>query len=319
MVLHATDTRPHAIRIEYEHSSEERFCDFEWQPPAAPLLERAVATAQQADLVVAFVGLSPNVEGEEMPVHSAEFDGGDRVEIALPRVQENLLAALAATGKPLVVVYTSGSAVSSATAVEYARAILMAWYPGQQGGRAIAETLMGINNPAGRLPVTFYKSVKDLPAFDDYAMANRTYRYFKGDPLYGFGYGLSYSTFVYAPASVSKETLRAGDAMDVAVKVRNTSSREGDEVAELYVRAPQLPGAPRLALEGFERIHLQAGEEKEVHFLLDARALSTVDEAGQRVVHPGRYTLYAGGAQPASFAEEKGTQFEVKGSVELPR
>jgi len=315
--LHAEGTKPHTIRIEYDHSSEDRFCDFEWQPPAAPMLARAVETARQADLVVAFVGLSPNVEGEEMPVHSAEFEGGDRVEIGLPQVQERLLEAVVATGKPLVVVYTSGSAVSSDVAVRSARAILMAWYPGQQGGRALAETLTGANNPAGRLPVTFYKSVKDLPAFDDYAMSNRTYRYFAGEPLYAFGYGLSYSSFAYTAATVSNSTIDAGDAVDVNVKVRNTSQREGDEVAQLYVRAPQLPGAPRLALEGFERVHLQAGEEKEVRFHLDARQLSTVDAEGHRVVRPGEYTLFVGGAQP--LRDAVGTKLEVKGSVELPR
>jgi beta-glucosidase len=317
--LHAKDGKPHAIRIEYDHSSEDRFCDFEWQPQAQPMLDRAVDVARKADVVVAFVGLSPNVEGEEMPVHSAEFDGGDRVEIALPRAQEHLLEALAATGKPMVVVYTSGSAVSSAAAERSARAILMAWYPGQQGGRAIAETLTGVNNPAGRLPVTIYKSVQDLPAFDDYSMANRTYRYFTGEPLYGFGFGLSYSSFRYDMATLSKSSINAGESVDVHVKVQNTSALAGDEVAELYVRAPEQPGAPRFSLQGFERVHLAAGEAKVVTFQVDARQLSTVDATGHRAVRAGTYTFYAGGSQPRQLTAAAGVTLEVKGSVELPR
>ncbi len=317
--LRAADQRAHAIRMEYDHLVDDRFCDLEWQPPAQPMLDRAVDAARKADVVVAFVGLSPNVEGEEMPVHSSEFDGGDRLDIALPKAQEHLLEAVAATGKPLVVVFTTGSALTSQAAERSASAILLAWYPGQQGGRAIAETLMGANNPSGRLPVTFYRSVQDLPAFDDYAMANRTYRYFEGEPLHPFGFGLSYSTFHYEPATVGKSAINAGDPVEVRVKVRNTSAVAGDEVPELYVRAPQQPGAPRLSLQGFERVHLQAGEEKEAVFHLGARQLSTVDAAGHRAVRAGSYTFYVGGSQPKALTTEAGTTLEVKGSVELPR
>lgn len=317
--LHAASAGPHMIRIEYEHQSEERFCDFEWQPPAQPMLERAVAAARDADLVVAFAGLSPNVEGEEMPVHSAEFDGGDRLDIALPAVQEKLLAAVAATGKPLVVVFTSGSMLISETAQKQAAAILFAWYPGQQGGRAIAETLAGLNNPSGRLPVTFYSSVRDLPAFDNYSMANRTYRYFAGQTVYPFGYGLSYSTFTYRKPVLASSEVKAGDPVEVRAMVRNTSSVAGDEVAELYVRMPQQSGAPRIALAGFERVHLSPGQEKELYFHLDPRQLSTVDAAGKRLVRPGTYSIFVGGGQPVSLASEAGTTLTVQGSTELPR
>lgn len=316
--LHASDVQPHAIRIEYDHSSEDRFVDLEWQPPAQPLLDRAVQTASKADIIVAVVGLSPNVEGEEMPVHSSELDGGDRLDIALPQVQEHLLQALAQTGKPLVVVYTSGSALVSSAAEKHAKAILVAWYPGQEGGTAIAETLSGQNNPSGRLPVTFYKSVHDLPSFSDYSMSNRTYRYFTGDPLYAFGYGLSYSSFRYGQSSASSASIKAGEPIEIRAKVLNTSAVPGDEVPQLYLRSPQGDGAPRLSLQGFERIHLAAGEEKQVTFRVDARQMSTVDEQGRRQVRPGTYTVYVGGSQPKSTSSSGETSFVVEGTVELP-
>jgi len=316
--LHATDLEPHAIRIEYDHSSEDRFVDFEWQPPAQSLLDRAVETARKADLIVAVVGLSPNLEGEEMPVHSSEFDGGDRLDIALPQAQEHLLQALAQTGKPLIIVFTSGSALVSPTAEKSAKAILMAWYPGEEGGTAIAETLSGQNNPSGRLPVTFYKSVHDLPPFSDYSMSNRTYRYFTGDPLYAFGYGLSYSSFRYGQSSASSSSIKAGESIEIWARVHNTSSVPGDEVAQLYLSSPQGDGAPRLSLQGFERIHLVADEEKEVAFRIDARQMSTVDEHGRRQVRPGTYTVYVGGSQPSSLSSEVGMSFLVEGTVEIP-
>jgi beta-glucosidase len=318
-VLHAVDQKPHAIRVEYAHSSEDRFCDLEWQPPAAPLLDRAVEAVRKADLTVAFVGLSPNVEGEELPVHSPEFEGGDRLDIALPRIQENLLEAAAATGKPIVVVFTAGSALASPAAVGKARAILMAWYPGQEGGRAIAETLTGTNNPSGRLPITFYRSVHDLPAFDDYSMANRTYRYFRGEPLYPFGFGLSYSTFRYEGPTVPQKCFEAGEIVEVRTRVRNTSAIAGDEVAELFVVPPEDPNSPRLALEGFERVHLGAGEEKDLVFHLDARQMSTVDAHGARAVRAGNYSIFVGGSQPKSPDSQGGVTIEIKGNYALQR
>jgi beta-glucosidase len=318
-VLHAADLRPHAIRIEYDHSSEDRFVDLEWQPPVQALLAPAIQAARKADLIVAFVGLSPNLEGEEMPVHTAEFDGGDRQDIVLPNVQENLLQALAQTGKPLVVVFTAGSPIVSAAAEKYAQAILMAWYPGEEGGTAIAETIAGANNPSGRLPITFYRSIQDLPKFTDYSMSNRTYRYFTGDSLYAFGYGLSYSTFSYEPARVSAAAIKAGEPIEVCAKVRNTSAIAGDEVAQLYLRTPQDGSAPRLSLQGFERIHLAAGEEKEVIFHVDARQMSTVDERGNRRVQAGNYTFYVGGGQPKDLAIAAKASIAVEGVYAIPK
>ncbi len=293
------DTKPHAIRIEYDHLSEDRFIDFEWQPPARPMLDAALAVARQANVVVAFVGLSPNLEGEEMPVYAPGFAGGDRTDIVLPAVQEKLIEELGATAKPLIVVLTSGSDVSMTWAEQHANAILAAWYPGQSGGTAIAETLTGENNPAGRLPITFYRSVKDLPDFSDYSMAHRTYRYFRGDVLYPFGFGLSYSTFAYRKPRLRTTTVHAGDTVHVKVRLKNTSSLAGDEVAQLYITPPPTPVSPRLSLEGFQRVHLAAGEERELTFDLDPSELSSVDALGTRSEAPGDYTIYIGGGQPS--------------------
>ena len=238
-VVHCADTAPRAIRIEYIRNADDRYIDLEWQPPAEVLRNAAVEVARLADVVVAFVGLSPNLEGEEMRVNAAGFNGGDRTRIELPDVQEKLLEALLEIRKPLVIVLTSGSAVALSPAAQHASAILEAWYPGEEGGTAIAGTLAGDNDPAGRLPVTFYRSTSDLPAFTDYSMADRTYRYYKGPVLYPFGYGLSYSTFAYRGLQVSARTLKAGEPLRASVEVTNTSARAGSEVAELYVTPPQ--------------------------------------------------------------------------------
>lgn len=313
-----TDTKPHAIAVEYQHSSEDRFVDLEWQPPAKPMLEDAVATARKADIVVAFVGLSPNLEGEEMPVYADGFAGGDRTTIGLPAVQERLLEALGNLGKPLIVVLTSGSEVAMPWAQDHANAVLAAWYPGQSGGTAIAQTLTGKNNPAGRLPITFYRSTADLPDFSDYSMANRTYRYFKGPVLYPFGFGMSYSQFVYSQPEVQSTTVKAGENVTVKVRLKNTSAVDGDEVAQLYVTPPRTDVSPRFALEGFERIHLAAGEDREATFTLDPRALSEVDAHGVRRVMAGDYTIFVGGAQPAG-SDPKAVHLRVTGDLVLPR
>lgn len=313
-----TDTKPHSIRIEYQHINDDRFIDLEWQPPAQPMLDAALSAARHADVVVAFVGLSPNLEGEEMPVYAAGFAGGDRTAITLPAAQEHLLEQLGSAGKPLVVVLTSGSEVSMQWAQDHANAVIAAWYPGESGGTAIAQTLTGENNPAGRLPVTFYRAVEDLPDFSDYAMKNRTYRYFKGPLLYPFGFGLSYSHFAYGKPKASSAKPKAGDGITVTVSVRNTSSREGDEVAELYVTPPQTAVSPRIALQGFQRIHLAAGEQRDVRFDLSPRQLSEVDAAGKRRELEGAYTISIGGGQPDA-KNDNALHIQVAGEVTLPR
>jgi beta-glucosidase len=317
------DTRPHALRIEYIQSARVpgTVLAFEWAPPAKLLLHQAVGAAKEADIVVAFVGLTPRLEGEEMRVNAKGFSSGDRTAIDLPDVQQQLLESVATTGKPVIVVLLNGSALAVNWAAANAGAILDAWYPGESGGQAIAETLSGKNNPAGRLPITFYTGVDQLPAFDDYSMANRTYRYFKGKPLFSFGDGLSYSTFTYKNLKLSKSTLHAGDPLTVEADVTNSGSIAGDEVAELYLTPPHTDVSPALALAGFERIHLDAGESKHLVFDLDPRTLSQVDDKGARAVTAGAYRISIGSSQPTGLAA-KGVlsqQFTIEGSQPLPR
>ena len=318
--LHFADTQPHAFRLEYTHHAElfGAGITLEWTPPVDVEREQAVDIAKQADVVVAFVGLSPHLEGEEMPIHVKGFLGGDRTDIQLPDVQQQLLEAVAVTGKPLVVVLMNGSALAVNWTQQHPKAILEAWYPGEAAGQAIAETLDGKNNPAGRLPVTFYRSIDQIPAFENYSMKGRTYRYFHGDPLYPFGYGRSYTHFTYSNLKLSSQTLNAEDDLLVDADVRNVGLRPGDEVVELYLTPPQSALAPRVELEGFERIHIEPGETHHVRFTLHPRQLSLVDADGNRSVEPGRYSVFVGGQQPSPNVGVSET-FSIQGSQPLPR
>ena len=268
--------------------------------------------------MVAFVGLSPQLEGEEMRIKIDGFDGGDRTSLDLPAPQQKLLEALAATGKPLIVVLQSGSAVALNWANEHAAAVLEAWYPGVDGGTAIARTLAGLNNPAGRLPVTFYAGLDGLPSFTDYTLKGRTYRYFAGKPLWGFGYGLSYSKFKYGPAKLSAETLKAGEPLTVTVSVTNTGTAGGDEVVEAYLKTPQ-EGGPIHSLVGFERVTIAPGTSKEVTLKIEPRSLSSVDDQGNRSILAGKYTLSVGGAQPEETQAKSEAGFTVTGTAALPK
>jgi beta-glucosidase len=278
----------------------------------------AVAAANSADVVIAVVGITSELEGEEMQVDEPGFKGGDRTNIELPKPEEDLLEAVAATGKPLVVVLTNGSALGVNWAKAHANAILDAWYPGEEGGAAVAETLSGRNNPAGRLPVTFYKDISQLPPFESYAMKGRTYRYFEGDPLYPFGYGLSYTSFSYSGLTNPGDVIAAGGPADFDVTVTNTGTKAGDEVAQLYLEFPDVPGRPLRALRGFQRIHLEAGASQKVHFELRPRDLSMVTEAGEPVIAEGKYTVSVGGGQPGTGAQVLNATFNIKGTVTLP-
>jgi beta-glucosidase len=319
--VHFDAGQSHSLRIEYAHNTPRRGggMRLEWQPDAVALRDEAAAAAKQADVVVAFVGLSPDLEGEEMPVHVEGFSGGDRTDIALPAVQQQLLEALGGTGKPLVVVLMSGSALAVDWAKEHAGAILEAWYPGEDGGTAIAQTLAGESNPAGRLPVTFYASVKDLPPFDDYAMKNRTYRYYTGEPLYPFGYGLSYTSFTYSDLKVTPANAKASEPVKVRVTVANSGAVKGDEVVELYLRTPGEGTTAIRALKGFKRVSLDVGASKQVEFTLNSRDLSSVGADGNRAVLPGGYAISVGGSQPGGPGHPVEGSFAVKGTETLPK
>jgi len=280
--IHLEGGHSYSVRVEYQQNGPGGGAELNWVPPANVLLDQATETAKNADAVLLFVGLNSSLEGE----------GHDRSTIDLPEPQETMVKAMIATGKPVVVVLTGGSAIAVNSEAANAKSVLSAWYGGEETGTAIAETLAGTNNPSGRLPVTFYKSLDQLPAFTDYDMKGRTYRYFAGEPLYPFGYGLSYSTFAYSGLKAKRTPTGA----EIHATVKNTSSRDGDEVVQLYVSGG--PGEEIRSLRGFQRIHLRAGESRQVTFILGR------DEAPQ-----GKLEISVGGGQPLA-----GTQF-VKGAL----
>jgi beta-glucosidase len=313
-----TDTAPHEFRLDYSHAGTRAGggLTLQWEPPPGVQLDEAIAATKDSDLIIAFIGLSPELEGEEMPIHIEGFDGGDRTQIDLPQTQEKLLEAVAASGKPVIAVALSGSALALNWARAHAAAVLQAWYPGVEGGSAIARTLDGTNNPAGRLPVTFYAGLKDLPAFTDYSMRGRTYRYYRGQALWGFGYGLSYSTFHYGALTLSSKSLAASDPLRVSVAVTNVSKRAGDEVVEAYLKTPQRDG-PIHSLVAFRRVHLDPSESRTVEFELDARAMSSVEVNGQRAVLAGNYRLSVGSAQPIETQSGVTANFVIRDSKDL--
>jgi beta-glucosidase len=244
--------------------------------------------------------------------------GGDRTSIDLPEPEEALVEAVAATGKPMAVVLLNGSALAVNWINRRANAVLEAWYPGEEGGAAVAETLSGKNNPAGRLPVTFYTGVNQLPNFEDYGMANRTYRYFDGKPLYPFGYGLSYTKFSYSNLSIPTQAVTAGQPVDADVTVINTGKVAGDEVVQLYLKFPPVKGAPLIALRGFQRIHLEPGASQKVHFELKNRDLGMVTESGNPIIAQGDYTISIGGGQPDTGAPVVTGKFHIERQIDLP-
>ncbi|MGO9231665.1 MAG: glycoside hydrolase family 3 C-terminal domain-containing protein [Bryobacteraceae bacterium] len=314
-----SDTQPHSIRLEYLHKTGSAGIDLIWQAPAAVLRNQAVEAAKQSEVTIAFVGLSPSLEGEEMPVKLAGFSGGDRTSIDLPGAQEDLLQALAATGKPLIVVLQNGSPLAVNSAQQNANAILDAWYPGEEGGTAIAETLAGDNDPAGRLPLTFYSSLSQVPPFEKYSMRGRTYRYFADKPLYGFGFGLSYTSFAYNNLKIAPSAVGAGDPVTVEGDVKNTGAMAGDEVVELYLTQPKVFETPLRVLAGFQRVHLGPGESAHVSLTIDPRSLGQVDRKGNRVIVPGEYIVSLGGAQPQDAASVQIGRFNVTGRAALPK
>jgi beta-glucosidase len=320
--------RHYKIRIDYYDRYASATAKLVWTPPQIEktLWDEAIDKAKQADVVVMALGLSPSLEGEEMEVKVKGFSGGDRTDLNLPEAQENLLKAVVATGKPVVLVLLNGSALAINWAKNNVPGIIEAWYPGEEGGSAVADVLFGDYNPAGRLPVTFYKSTDDLPPFRDYSMNGRTYRYYKGEPLYPFGYGLSYTNFTYSNLKVPKR-VKVDDKIQISVDVQNAGVRGGDEVAQLYITdvAASAP-VPIRALKGIKRFYLAPGEKRHVTFNLTPRDLTLIDSRGKRILEPGEFRVSVGGKQPgfAGAADAKTTNvltssFTVVGKVtEIP-
>lgn len=302
--------RKYKIEVLYRNFAGDADIKLLWAPPKSDILSDAVETAKKSDVVVLVLGLSQRLEGEEMPIKIEGFSGGDRTNLNLPAVQEKLLDAIAATGKPVIVVLTSGGALSVNQAQEKASAILLAGYGGQQGGNAVADVLFGDYNPAGRVPVTYYKSIDQIPEFENYNMAGKTYRYFTKEPLYPFGYGLSYTTFSYSNLSFPEKAL-SGDKLTVSVTVTNSGKVAGEEVVQLYL-TDEKASTPRPVrqLEGFTRIALKPGESKNVDFTLLPRQFSIINNKEKRVIEPGYFTIAVGGKQPGfkGYLDPQSTQ-----------
>jgi len=311
-------TKGHHYAVKIEYVAGGRQSKFIWLPLIADPSFEAAEAARKSDVVVAVVGITSKLEGEEMKVDLPGFRGGDRTSLGLPAEEEALLGALKGAGKPLVVVLMNGSALAVNWANDHANAILDAWYSGEEGGTAIAQTLAGAYNPAGRLPVTFYKGTEQLPEFEDYSMKNRTYRYFTGEPLYPFGYGLSYTNFEYSGLRFSSPQLEAGNPLDVEVDVNNTGKRDGDEVVQLYITFPKVDGAPLKALRGFTRVPLKAGEQQHLKLTLSPRDLSYVNAAGDHMITAGDYLITVGGGQPGTPAAHADAHLTIAGEQKLP-
>lgn len=297
--LHLEKGHAYALKIEYFQTIRGAEARLKWSIPGREE-QQAVIAAKKSDLVVMALGLTARIEGEEMNVHTDGFAGGDRTSIDLPKPQEDLLERVIAVGKPTVLVLLNGSALAVNWADQNVPAILEAWYPGGEGGMAVAEALAGDFSPAGRLPVTFYKSVDQLPTFEDYSMSKRTYRYFDGEALYPFGYGLSYTSFAYSDPQASDFVSGPNHYEIISAQVQNTGAKGGDEVVQLYLTHVSVSGTPIRALEGFQRVHLAVGEHKTVQFTLSDRDLSIVDEAGRRRIVPGEVQVWIGGGQQVS-------------------
>jgi len=320
--VHLVKGQSHAVKIEYFETVRGAEARLLWSVPGQQE-QGAVDAAAKADLVIVVEGLSARVEGEEMNVHADGFAGGDRTSLDLPAPQQQLLERIYATGKPVILVLMSGSALAVNWADEKIPAILAAWYAGEEGGTAVAEVLAGDVNPSGRLPVTWYKSTDQLPPFEDYSMAKRTYRYFDGEPLYPFGYGMSYASFGYSNARVDQGNVSAEGTASISVDVTNKGPMAGDEVVQLYVTHTGVGGAPLRALRGVQRVHLDRDQKKTVTFTLRDRELSIVDEAGKNRITPGTVDVWLGGGQPVTrsgLPKPSGaqTQFTITSGAELP-
>ncbi|MBP1840044.1 glycoside hydrolase family 3 C-terminal domain-containing protein [Formosa algae] len=291
--------KAYAVKIQYMHEGYPAKLKFMWASPDKTSFEKAIDLAKKSEVVVFVGGISPGVEGEQMPVNAQGFDGGDKTDIELPEVQKELLKALHATGTPVVLVLLNGSALAVNWENDNLPAILEAWYPGELGGTAIADVLFGDYNPSGRLPVTFYTSTKELSPFVNYSMKGRTYRYYNGKALYPFGYGLSYTDFTYNNLKLSENKINTTGTTTVSVKVTNVGKREGEEVVQLYVKdVESTVKRPLKSLRGIKRITLKPGKSTTVTFEITAEDLEFFDtKLRKKVVEPGQFKI---GIGPAS-------------------
>lgn len=280
-------------------------------------LSEARSVAQRADAVVLCLGLCADIEGEQGDASNSEA-AGDKVDLRLTGLQQRLMEEIVALGKPTVLVVLAGSALDLTWAHDHLNAIIDAWYPGEEGGTAIADVLFGKVSPAGRLPITFPRRIADVPAFTDYSMKGRTYRYLEQEPLYPFGYGLTYTRFEYTNLQLSQVRIRAGESLTISATVRNAGPFESDEVVQLYVTDLEAScRVPQRDLRGFERIHLRPGESRQVHFELTPKALSLIDEAGERVLEPGGFRVTLGGSQPDARSVALTQQAPLTGEFEV--
>lgn len=277
----------------------------------------AVAMAQRSDAVVLCLGLDATLEGEQGDV-SNEYAGGDKSDLNLPGHQQELLETICKTGKPVILVLLSGSALAVNWAHEHVQAIVQAWYPGAEGGKAVASLLFGEFSPSGRLPVTFYRTSEELPDFCDYSMRNRTYRYMENEALYPFGYGLSYSNFEYGEMLIDRSKLNTGEEFSCRVTLKNTGKYEADEIVQLYLEDVEASvEVPRWQLSGIKRVHLLPGETTEVSFTVAPRQMALIDNDGRCILEPGRFNVYVSGSQPDRRSLELTGGKAARGSFEL--
>jgi len=290
--------REYMVEIFYRNYGGDADMKFLWAPPQVDAIGEAVELAESSDVILLVLGLSQRLEGEEMSLDIDGFKGGDRTHLNLPAAQRELFNRIMQTGKPVIVILMNGSALSVNEIDQKANAILLAGYPGQEGGNAVADVLFGDYNPAGRLPVTWYKSVEQLPPFEDYDMEGRTYRYFRDEPLYPFGYGLSYTSFEYGELLMPKK-IKAGEKAEISISVKNTGKRTGEEVVQLYV-SDEKGSTPRpiRELKRFRRISLAPGETKTIEFTLSDEDLSMINDKNERVAESGWFNISVGGKQP---------------------
>ncbi|WP_281962007.1 glycoside hydrolase family 3 C-terminal domain-containing protein [Bacteroides nordii] len=294
-ILDAHAGMKYDIRIEYMQAGGEGILQFDLGYTKHFNPNEIAATVSDAEAIVFVGGISPKVEGEELPVSFPGFKGGDRTVIELPQVQRDLLQELYKTGKPIILILCSGSAIGLSAEVDLADAIIQAWYPGQAGGTAVADVLFGDYNPAGRLPVTFYKTTEQLPDFEDYNMQGRTYRYFKGEALFPFGYGLSYTSFEIGKAQLSKKRIHANESVNLDLWIKNTGERDGEEVIQVYIRKLKDKEGPLKTLRAFKRVHVKSGEKKQISIHLPNDSFEFFDpEFNVMRVMAGEYEVLYG-------------------------